>query len=151
MTTPRSGSCERESVTHALLRLPTQMHTQTSTHRRSICLHDFGSWSLCSSSASRRMIAVAVCEQTHILNLAFTLTLNLIFTLPPVRSTPVPMLCHSLLTVTRTHTPPQCFCRDLDRSSKALSTHASNCSQKAIALKVCTGQSGSGTYQGSPI
>ena len=70
MTSLQSGSCASKSVAHALARR-TLMHMSTST-RRCICVHNFRSCFLCSSPASRRILAVAVREQMHISNLVRT-------------------------------------------------------------------------------
>ena len=60
MASLRSANCARESVAHALITLA-QMHT-----RRRICLHNVGSCSLRSSSASRRILVMVVREQMNI-------------------------------------------------------------------------------------
>ena len=66
-----SNPCTRESYAVSYTDAHADIHT-----RRLICLHNFGSCSLCSSSASRRILAAVVRAQMHIPNLAFTLTLN---------------------------------------------------------------------------
>ena len=147
--------------------------------RRLICLHNFGSCFLCSSSASRRILAVVVREQMHIPNHAFTLTLNLshpnldpqtvtgsfnLLRTQPNGSAPLLRRIDSYISSSHphlaqsykrahTHTHKhQRSCHDPKRSSKAPLTYASNWPpKKAIALKVRTDQSDSGTYQESPI
>ena len=76
MTSLQSGSCARESVTRAIIRLHKCTHADINT-RRLICLHNFGSCSLCYSSASRRSLAVVVRECTSQCCLYTHSTLNL--------------------------------------------------------------------------
>ena len=134
-------------------------HTQTRKNqhaRRSICLYNFGSCSLSSSSAACRIVAM-VRAHINILKLGFYSRPN------PVLPKPWPSHYHRFFnlsqclenpnsyTYTLARTPQQRSCRDPEQSSKAPLTHASTCSLKAAALAVRTDRSGSGTYQGSPI
>ena len=75
--------------------------------------------------------------------------------LPPLPHAHALLFCHCRLTHTytraRARTQPQSSCSDPEQSSKEPLAHASNCSQKAIALMVRTDRLVNGTYQGSPI
>ena len=142
----------------------TYAHTRTNT-RRSICLHNFGSCSLRSSSALRQVL-VLVREQKHFLNLAFAVALTLSLhdlvhpcpadltqLSPAVMPTP-PHTLTVIFTHKRTHAhanacaSPQGSCRDPERSLKMPSKHALNSCRKANALAVRTGRLRSGTCRG---
>ena len=131
-------SCAREPMHSCAC---TDAHADINT-RRLICLRDLGSCSLCSSSASRRILVVVVREQMHIPNLAFTLALNLSqLNLDPrtvtggfnllrnqsyCSATPTSHSHVHTHARARAHTqpPPQRSCRDPEISSKVLLTHA---------------------------
>ena len=136
--------------THALTRTDARRKTCRPNMHRFVCLRIFGRCSLCSLSACCRILAV-VRAQMHILNLAPTRTLRNEY----ITTRTLSSFCYTCAQYFELSaaalSPPQSSRCNPKRSSKAPSTHASNCPPtKATASEARLDRSGSGTCRTSP-